>query len=62
MVIDCVSRLLFLDNAFDQEIEAIASGAGDVTHLFGALTLGEILSAKTGSANLLNKTTVVGIF
>ncbi|MEE9492293.1 MAG: FIST C-terminal domain-containing protein [Gammaproteobacteria bacterium] len=62
MVIDCVSRLLFLDREFDQEIEAIVSGAGDVTHLFGALTLGEILSAKTGSANLLNKTTVVGVF
>jgi len=55
--IDCISRVLFMEDDFPRELEVVADGHP----MFGALTLGEI--ANTGDAYLefYNKTAVVGI-
>ncbi|MFZ5862870.1 MAG: FIST signal transduction protein [Nitrospirota bacterium] len=62
LVFDCISRVLFLNLEFDRELEAIQHGLGDFRHAFGALTLGEIANTYNGPINLLNKSTVIGVF
>jgi hypothetical protein len=62
LVFDCISRVLFLDQEFDRELDAIQRGLGSVRHAFGALTLGEITNTRNGPINLLNKSTVIGVF
>lgn len=56
-LVDCISRVLFLEQDFERELHAVDVGLPMV----GALTLGEI--ANTGDAYLefYNKTSVVGI-
>ncbi|WP_051434256.1 FIST signal transduction protein [Desulfonatronum lacustre] len=58
LFVDCISRVLFLENDFDRELKVVDVGLP----MAGALTLGEI--ANTGDAYLefYNKTSVVGIF
>ncbi|WP_045222215.1 FIST signal transduction protein [Desulfonatronum thioautotrophicum] len=55
--VDCISRVLYLEKEFQQELKAVEMGLP----MIGALTLGEI--ANTGDAYLefYNKTSVVGI-
>ena len=55
--IDCISRILFMEDSFHRELSTVSQGQS----MFGALTLGEI--ANTGDAYLefYNKTSVVGI-
>jgi hypothetical protein len=62
VVFDCISRVLFLDLEFDRELDAIQRGLGTLRHAFGALTLGEITNTHNGPINLLNKSTVIGVF
>jgi hypothetical protein len=62
LILDCISRVLFLDGEFDQELGAIQQGLGAVRHTFGALTLGEITNTRNGPITLLNKSTVIGVF
>lgn len=62
MIFDCVSRVLFLGEAFDSEMRAIDAGLGEHRHVFGALTLGEITNTRSGPISLLNKSTVIGTF
>jgi hypothetical protein len=62
VVFDCISRVLFLDGEFDRELDAISRGLGTLRHAFGALTLGEITNTRNGPINLLNKSTVIGVF
>lgn len=62
VVFDCISRVLFLDLEFDRELNAIQQGLGTLRHAFGALTLGEITNTHNGPINLLNKSTVIGVF
>lgn len=57
-VIDCISRVLFLDDDFDREIEAVSK---EDTPLLGVLTLGEIANSGDDYMELYNKTCVVGI-
>ena len=56
LFIDCISRVLFLEEDFQKELDAVGS-----YNLIGALSLGEI--ANTGKAYLefYNKTSVIGI-
>jgi hypothetical protein len=58
LFVDCISRVLFLEQDFERELQAVDVGLP----MAGALTLGEI--ANTGDAYLefYNKTSVVGIF
>ncbi len=65
MVIDCISRVLFLDDNFEQEVKAVTKALQDngvQPTMRGALTLGEISSFGEGFLEFFNKTTVVGLF
>ncbi len=61
LVFDCISRVLFLGAAFDDELAAIKSALADCDEIFGALSLGEIASSKGGVIELMNKSTVVAL-
>lgn len=55
LMIDCISRGLFLGEDFQGELDAVGS------HVVGALTLGEIANTGKAYLELYNKTSVVGI-
>ena len=55
-VFDCISRQLYLDETFDQEVAAIND---DSWPMVGALTIGEIANDGTGHLDYYNKTAVV---
>jgi hypothetical protein len=62
-VIDCISRVLFLDDAFPAELEAISGAVNSLRKgavLVGVLSLGEIASSGDGFLEFFNKTTVIG--
>ncbi len=59
MVFDCISRALYMEDDFSQEIDLIAKHCKEQT-LFGVLSLGEIANSKSGAIKLLNKSTVIG--
>lgn len=59
LLFDCVSRVLFLEDRFEEELESILNNLAEETDLVGALTLGEITSSSWGPLQFLNKTTVV---
>ncbi len=56
--IDCISRVLYLQEDFDQELAAVYN-SGD--RMVGALTLGEIANSGRDYLEFYNKTSVVGI-
>ena len=56
-VFDCVSRVLYLEDEFDRELDALRS---ETLPLFGALTIGEIANDGSGHLDYYNKTAVVG--
>ena len=58
--IDCISRYLFLDERFKEELEAISSAYAPNTILWGVLSLGEIANANEEGIEFYNKTCVVG--
>ncbi|MFC4691313.1 FIST signal transduction protein [Dokdonia genika] len=65
IIIDCISRILFLEDDFDLELNAITSTIKNKfpeVSIGGALTLGEISSYGEGFLEFYNKTTVVGLF
>ncbi|MGF1460907.1 MAG: FIST signal transduction protein [Leptolyngbyaceae cyanobacterium] len=63
LVVDCISRVLFLDQDFDKELQALSEKlqASDCAlSVEGILTLGEISSYGDGFLEFFNKTIVVG--
>jgi hypothetical protein len=56
LFIDCISRVLFLGNEFEKEIEAVYQ---EGIPLIGALTLGEIANSGKDYLEFYNKTAVV---
>lgn len=64
-IIDCISRILFLEDQFTNELNAITDTIKakfpDIS-IAGALTLGEISSYGEGYLEFYNKTVVVGLF
>jgi len=56
LVIDCISRVLYLQEDFEAELQAL-QGAGEA--LAGVLSLGEIAS-RDGVVEFFNKTVVIG--
>lgn len=59
-LVDCISRVLFLEDKFEEEIQAVKNSDND-TQLFGILTLGEIANNSKTYIEFYNKTCVVGI-
>jgi len=65
IIIDCISRILFLEENFDKELNAITKTISDKfpdVVIGGALTLGEISSYGEGFLEFYNKTVVIGLF
>ena len=58
-MVDCISRVLFLESSFTQEIKAVKEIVGDV-EVLGVLTLGEIANNSKAYIDFYNKTCVVG--
>ena len=57
-LVDCISRVLFLEDDFEKEIRAVSQ---EDTPLIGILSLGEIANSGRDFMELYNKTCVVGI-
>ena len=65
LVIDCISRSLFQDNEFSNELDSISRVIKEKKvgiPLEGILSLGEISSYGDGYLEFFNKTIVVGAF
>lgn len=63
-IVDCISRVLFLQDSFEDELKVISKqvkNKADQIEIYGILSLGEI-SSQGGFLELFNKTTVVGTF
>lgn len=61
LIIDCISRVLYLGDDYTQELDAVAAVLPDHDSLpYGILSLGEIASFNTGRVEFFNKTFVVG--
>lgn len=63
-VVDCISRVIFLEEDFTKELETIAQQVGQVQDgmiPYGILSLGEISSYGDGLLEFFNKTVVVGM-
>lgn len=58
LLMDCISRVLFLGDDMARELEAVSQGVP----VFGAFTLGEIANSGSDYLEFYNKTTVLGIF
>ena len=56
--IDCISRVLFLEDEFEKELKAVFDPS---IPLIGALTLGEIANCGKDYLEFYNKTSVVGV-
>ena len=65
IIIDCISRTLFLEEEFSKELEAISEAMPDSDEKEslpqGVLSLGEISSSGGGYLEFYNKTLVVGV-
>jgi len=63
LVVDCISRTLFLEDTFSKELEVVnhrvKSTRAEVTPQ-GILSLGEISSYGEGTLEFFNKTIVIG--
>ena len=55
---DCISRVLFLEQAFPRELAAIRSELGN-RPVFGMLTLGEVANGGSTCLEFYNKTSVI---
>ena len=65
IIIDCISRTLFLEEEFPKELEAISEAMPDSDEKEslpqGVLSLGEISSSGNGHLEFYNKTLVIGV-
>jgi hypothetical protein len=58
MVFDCISRVVFMEDEFDKELQIINKYCPSPT-LFGVLSIGEIANSESSAIRLLNKSTVI---
>ncbi len=62
ILFDCISRALYLQDQFVDELAAIKGELHSADPLVGALVLGEIANSGNGYLEFYNKTTVVACF
>ncbi|MBC6410263.1 MAG: FIST C-terminal domain-containing protein [Ekhidna sp.] len=65
LIVDCISRVLYLEDSFDKELEAVKQAiqkSGGSFKSEGVLSIGEISSSKEGYLELYNKTIVISSF
>lgn len=62
VVFDCISRPLFLGDDFCKELSIIKENVNNHSHIFGALSIGEIGSSNNGPIDWLNKSTAIAVF
>ncbi|NQZ78158.1 MAG: FIST C-terminal domain-containing protein [Ekhidna sp.] len=65
LLVDCISRVLYLEDAFGDELDAVKSvtkESGKAINVEGVLSIGEISSSKEGYLELYNKTIVISSF
>ena len=61
LVIDCISRVLYLEEDFGKELAAVVEALPENAPTpYGVLSLGEIATYQTGRVEFFNKTFVVG--
>lgn len=61
LIVDCISRVLYLEDDFDKELNAVLRALpSNASMPYGILTLGEIATFMTGRVEFFNKTIVVG--
>jgi len=58
MVFDCISRVDFMGDEFDKELQIINEYCPS-SSLFGVLSIGEIANSESSAIRLLNKSTVI---
>ena len=61
LIVECLSRALFLEDRFNDELKTITAKAGNDVSLFGFLSLGEIASTGDKYIEMYNKTVVIGM-
>ena len=61
LVVDCISRVLFLEDDFERELQSIQKNMNKPLQQWGMLTLGEIANINKGNIEFYNKTCVVGV-
>ena len=59
LVVDCISRALFLEDAFEEELQAIHNLVPN-SNMFGVLSIGEIANNSYRYIEVFNKTCVIG--
>lgn len=62
LLFDCISRTLFLQDRFADELQTIHQALPPAVPLVGGLSLGELADAGNTCLDLFNKTLVLGIF
>ncbi|MCT8986304.1 FIST C-terminal domain-containing protein [Shewanella phaeophyticola] len=60
VLIDCISRALYLGDDYQLELDAICEQLPQGKILAGALSIGEIKNTRQGTIQFLNKTIVLG--
>lgn len=62
LAFDCISRVLFLDDQFAAELQAINTALPGASSIVGALSIGEIANSECGTIELMNKSIVVSVY
>ena len=60
LLFDCISRVLYMDNDFSKEIEAISNELPSGSSIYGVTSIGEITNNGFNEIKIFNKTNLIG--